>query len=357
MHNPKNPYSLHRELLMNAEPLWMGHLSPYIFENKPIAIHLEGIRSRAQRHFFGKDLDPEIHSRRFLELFDAIQRRLESSEGSALAREIKQIYDCSLEVLQSNIVDGVVIPNLLQVSSNSSGPIPNASFYLNRILKAILQESLDRKAGEILSSREIALLTFAKTTSACSTGQLDGIAIYFNHLPLEFRGAALATTAAQDSLKNYMDAFVQKILNETFSSRSLLDLLRTNAFSGQESHQTLYLKNRLYKQVGFHHQLTFDPHAGMIDDGVFQASLETLMEKFFQVCTPEKLIQGLQCEVNRSLKDSKAGLMVPLDRFFDSLPANKEDLIGLNEEDGSVILIAKGAVALLENFNLIKSCD
>src|SRR5262249_4652690 len=119
----------------------------------------------------------------------------------------------------------------------------------------------------------------------CNKGQRDGLAMYYNQLPMEYR-------IVENHLTEFLDESVQKVLNDVFASQDLLkEITGLTTLSGslafEGSHQTLYLKNRLHLQVRLKkHMLEIDRHNFMIYYIIFKAPLKKVKEFFFKIFSP-----------------------------------------------------------------------
>ena len=291
-----NPYQLHNQLttFVQQEDLLSSFRIQTPYQDILINFPLSLWRQKSQtKPYTIQDLPQGISSEGFYELFSSLEER-------HLDEQIQQTYEKTLDKLKETILHGEVFTSLLRLPQNPQEPLAAATLHLYTILHFLLQQDPNRSAQDPFSPQERALLNFASLVTACKTGQLDGISIYYNELPLENRMGSHAQTQGEEALFHAVDASVQTTIHKVLSSDALLRELAQADFVGQQSHQTLFLKNRLHKQLGISHSLTFDLHGRMIHPNILSASSLHLIKSFFSHCSLRELTKNLQEEVQKS---------------------------------------------------------
>jgi len=287
--SPKNPYVLYQRLLdtHKKEALWTG---PF---KGPMRLSLARLQHRDPKvPFIKKDLPKEIPLQGFKPLVASLQERLEENEE--LKEKIQTLYGASLNELQANLLHGDLIVHLLQLPIEEADSIQEMTFYLYNILSYLWQLDGSYSAQELFSPQEEELLQFASMLNCCETGQKEAIVFYYNHLPMKNRVGPLAKTSCQEKRALFVENAVDASLHKVFAEEGFLRSLAKKEKVQEQIHQTLYLKNRLTKQVGLLMPVCFDLYAEMIDNEIVRAPLATLMTTFFQFFTEGKLVKQLQ---------------------------------------------------------------
>jgi hypothetical protein len=235
---PKNPYTLYKKLQ----------------EEEPLIAEFAGWRKRAAlKNYTFADIGQSICPKA---LFESLEKKGVNKE------EIDFLCNgANLQELKDNILGfGKLIPSLLTQKGASQDSLPLVTYYLHSILKEIAQEDDTRLNGK-LSNRECRLLKFASMVKECQTGQADAIAQYYIYsVNKQARGTK------ETKIEEVVDNAVQIAIKKALGSEALLKELAGEQFIKQQSHQTLYLQNRYYKQIGLRHTLRFDSHTHTLYD-------------------------------------------------------------------------------------------
>ena len=115
-----------------------------------------------------------------------------------------------------------------------------------------------------------------------------------------------------EKMISIVDSSVQVQLNAMLADESLLKELTEMENPSQLSHQTTYLKNRLHKQLGLKHAVSFDMHTGVILDALLDKSTQDLLDPILKRCTPEYFIETQTKDWNAMLENDQT----PLDPIF-----------------------------------------
>lgn len=312
LNHKKNPYRIFQSLkkLSFSEP-------KYEIESE---FNLHTLRQRGEtRKLTIKDLPHDVPSNSFKRLFDQLNKRVKSlsiDQKQCVENYIQDNFANSLNALQANLLEKPLIPSLLDVKGVPDQPIESSVLYIYAILKMLLDKERESKSQVTspLYPHEELLLKISCCISNCQTGQRDGIAIYYNNLPPKYRnqmGPMIFHT--EEKVIQFVDRVIQKVLEEIFASREFLKrILPERALNGafsQHSHQTLYLKNRLYLQVGLRHQLTFDAHTGNVCGELLDVEPKQLLEAFFKLFTLKKVADQLKLDVSQAIKQEKSTYM------------------------------------------------
>ena len=161
----------------------------------------------------------------------------------------------------------------------------------------------------LLSPQEDLLLRVSVSISACPSGQRYGITNYYNSLPLEFRSSVAQLCAPEQKINDLIERTIQNVMNETFGDTEFwMSLLKISNVS-QLTHQILFLKNRLFNQLGLEHTLTFDAHSGTLYDSLLEMPLIDLLKAYFAICTVDKVIARLKRNAEEALQKKHVGYM------------------------------------------------
>jgi len=311
LQNPKNPYRIYQYLKKILEVEQQTPLSfalPFTpLNSQQICLNLEPIRKDAVVKVLTRaDLPVGIDLQTLLDLFLSIENRLnELKEEEKLKVEtcIQESYELPLTELKDNLLKNHFIPNLLNLPSHPDGIIDPMSLYLCRILKAILLKSKNKKATDLLSPQEEMFLTFTRSINNCVTGQKDGIILYYNNLdPQDRINNPHINSKEANTIQNFVKSAYQSLLNHLFASETLLTNLTGKIEESQASHQTLYLKNRFHQAIGLQHNLTFDPHTGVLNDTLLskcEMSPKEVLEEIARLIAPNLLCQWIKKEIDQ----------------------------------------------------------
>lgn len=374
MHNKKNPYKLHNSLkkIIETEPLVDLSSSVVPINGKDVGICIETFRKRAiKREFTYKDLPANVPRDGFKILYERLENRindLSQREKSAVEKYITDSFINSLDVLKTQFLGKPVIISLLMASGKPDQLMEPTVFYLFSILDAVLKA--DSKLGErmLLSPQEELLLRVSCSINECPTGIRDGITNYYNKLPLEFRaGREEELRGPEAKVAHLADMSMQRLLGEVFASQELVkDISRSETISLMP-HQTLYLKNRLHKQIGLNHRLILDFYSGTISDGLVDANLSLMMEAFFKQCTIEKMIAYLQKDVAETLQGKRIGYMdllytieptiLRIMKYAKLGPEKYSDYFVLDDDCKPLGVTVEGALLVLLTLEYLKLAD
>jgi hypothetical protein len=308
--DPKNPYTLHATLQK-------------ILQEEKLLDDFEGFRKRANKKAFTfADIPDGIVSPQ--ELFETMEQRGVDEE------EVKELCcGASLKKIKENILgEGKIVPALLAQKGSKDEPIPLTALYLYFILKSITDAD-DNRGSDKLSQRESQLLKFASMIKECATGQTDAIEQYY----INTIGIG-AINRSEEKIEEAIDSGVQMALKKALASDALLkDLIGT--IPKQQSHQTLYLKNRYHKQIGLIHNLKFDQHSGVIDSDLIEKDCHETLSIIKQHV---HLVQNLKQVFDQVLKGSHKlkityiEFIAYFEKKFNLDSQHYEDYIEFNEE-------------------------
>ncbi len=278
--NRRNPYTLFKELQQQRTVIPAVVLAYKKIEvgTTVFRIDLQGIRDHAatKSSYCFSDLPKSLAKSLanglgpdFLDkLFQSLDARLDRL--SAEKKQMTHAYICEqfrlpYEQLKPHLLQKPLIRRLLALALEPEDPIEQVHFELFSILDVLCrrQNSLN---DNILSEQEECLLSIACQLQTCSTGQRDGIQFIYNNLVStgEITATLHSDSDFEHDFKTLLHQIVQNELNHILTSSHLLSELIGENDNAQLSHQTLYLKNRLHKQLGLRHSLTFDPGSMMI---------------------------------------------------------------------------------------------
>ncbi len=307
--NPKNLYAIYSSL-QKEEPLVDIPVPSSKIEDLSCSFDVQGLRSATEKLTFA-DL-PTIDKQFFENTFAELEKR-------------EAISDFKNNLLGWNSI----IPHLLKIEGEPDEPIPQSLFRLYTVIAYLTSLSNEREEGQELSKQEHELLTFANYVVQCKTGQEDGLASYYN-LVVKRGFSSRQQVAGEPSLaevKRFAESSIQTTLSEGFQNEDVLRNLiglPSNVEVSQASHQTDYLKNKLFRLVGLQHTLTFDQGTGTLMDELIDKSAPELSEAFFKKVPFSKAVHDFQEKFNREWK-AKGEPPVASDRIIEVLRGHLND--------------------------------
>lgn len=319
--NPKNPYILYQNLKKTVaaekeKPL-VVQLPEELVDADKICLYPEGIlRDVPPKLYIRSDLPQDISFQTLNDLFASCEHRLNESPKniqSQLRGYIENSWQTSFKKLKNNLCDNPFISSLFTLPDNPDMPIDSASFYLHRILKAILEKSNSRREQEILSEQEEMLLSFSVSIADCAIGQRDGIVRFYNSLDLrdswnDLKGVAPDEEKNQGcAIKAIVRSAYQALLQEIFTDEKLIARLSGKSVVSQGAHQTLYLKNRFHQAVGLQHTIKFDPHTGVLEDELMKQvenNPQEVLKQIYNLILPSSLCKTVIKDLNLAFKNA-----------------------------------------------------
>ncbi len=331
---PKNPYTLHQKLQkirQEEQLLPYGPLGKILFTTAQgkfaaaVALDLAGMRKRAEKtSYTAADLPDDIPEDCLLKFFSSLENRLAALAKDKMKQHEKKLLEKAIsEICQGSTLSdlkdqtigfGKEIPRLLKLAGPKDQPIDTTVFYLYAILHAIMAKSSLHQSDEPLSPQELMFLKFLSQVQHCDVGQRDAIATYYNILSPAQNSQPKASVTAVKKVEQCVEQAMQAALHAAFASDEVLEEIAKGKV-GQQSHQTLYLMNRLYLQAGLCHTPQFDLHTGVLDDS-FVACTETIdlakgtglmAEKALQMVLagipPQKLLLLMKTTIATAIKN------------------------------------------------------
>lgn len=275
--NPKNPYALYCRLKKAAE-------EPLLPCDNPVIV-----KCREARNTLSFADLPVIDKKLPRALLNRLKKR---PNITAYLNEINfKLAELEAQLFGVNSI----VPRLL-----AAGPahiIRNDHYYLYSIFKAIEEATP--------SDQEEMLIKFGFSLQACATGQSDAMALYYNALPVKYR-TRKGLEGEMERVRSLISASVQHQLHRILSEESLLkEILFVNPVE-QVSHQVLYLKNRLCRQMGLEHEVVLDPGSGTLYNFLIDIPAETLLAAVLKRCAPEAFIEQAYRDLGGVIADDPA---------------------------------------------------
>lgn len=352
----KNPYVLFQRLKeMTEQPLIPFEPAPQVVCGRKVRFNLNTLRANAVDHVYTKeDLPRDIPADGFARLFQSLHDRLNElpiEKQQAVAKYIREAYIHSAQRLQELFLEKPLIQNLLAAKHTLCPVIDSAAYFLFNILQFIYSKEFRLKEGEVLTEREDCLLKVSCSINECSTGQRDGIINYYNRLPVEFRSnVARVHRGSEAKVNEVIDQTMQIVMNDVLADPNILLEVEPSASGHFAPHRTLFLKNRLFKQVGYRHKLMFDLHSQIIHDALLETSLCTLMEVFFKHLKVGTVIAQLRRALPAAMRQKQIGYMDLVNVMEGCGKMNVDDyrLVFDFGDDGEVLNVTElGALRLL----------
>jgi hypothetical protein len=366
----RNPYVLHQRLrkILSEEILIEPPVCTASFSDFKIAPDLNTIRSHALKRVYTiKDLPHHIPSDAFHTCFDKLLNRLKmlpEQNRQATIKYIKDGYLSPPERLRELFLEKPVIMNMLGVKDSMDRVIEPTVFYLYAILKFLMDQDDVLKPGQLLTEREDRLCQISCSINECPTGQRDGIVGYYNRLPIAYRASEEILRNSEAKVTDMIDSIMQSVLYDTCAEPALVAKITEESRISYGPHQTLYLMNRLHRQIGLRHRLVFDLNAGIVYQKLIEAPLDVLLKKFFEVFDLRKVIKRLRNEIAEGFKNKNivymdlANVLEPCVKAFYKLEKLNPELFAeyfeLSDELEPKGLTEKGAVFLMMGTQYLK---
>lgn len=314
--NKRNPYFLHQNLkqILTEEEI-LNYLTPVanILEI-PVVLDLATIRANAIKRVYRlKDLPTHLTSKGFHECFKQLYARLKQlpyHKHSETFSYIRQAYSNDPEKLEELFLKQPTIINLLAVKDYKEEVIESNVFHLYTLMRYVLDQNNELKTNQLLTDREERLLQIACSIGQCPTGLRDGIVSYQYRLPIEYRisdDKGLRESEAKVSC--IIDALYQKMAYDICAAPKFLGLIAPNSTYCFGPHQTLFLLNRLHKQLGIRHRLIFDFNSNTVNLNLVEAPLEVLMKAFFTLFDLNEFIKSVKIHIAEALRNNNVSYM------------------------------------------------
>ena len=248
-------------------------------------IDLQGIRDYAiaKNSYYFSDLPKGINANFLDRLFQSLDTRLDhlsAEKKQETHAYIREQFRLPYDELKPHLLQKPLIKRLLATVLPPENPVEQVHFELFSIFD-VLQRRKNCLNEKILSEQEECLLSLACQLQDCATGQRDGIQFIYNNLVStgEITSTSHLDSDFEHDFRSLLHQIIQNELNHILTSSNLLSELIGENSDKHLAHQTLYLKNRLYRQLGLRHSLTFDFHSTTISPKLFD------MDEKRAICT------------------------------------------------------------------------
>lgn len=374
LRNKKNPHRVYYTLKTTLEKEQLVEVSSQrnSIGGKAVFLDLATMRERGKAQVTFKDLPEGIHPTTIKTLFENLEDRLNAlhpQERAKAEKAIKEfteedtVYDLKASLMSMNEVE-----RLLKLKGSPEDPVDRHKLYLYTILRCILDKSNELSSDSLLSPQEEMLLKVAVAIKRCSTGQRDSIGINFNLLPIDYRAGLQGKDDATSRIYQVVDNSVQSVLRDIFKDDAgfLAEVTGEKANQVNEgAHQTMYLMNRLHKQLGLQYCLQFDQHTGFIYDTLIDEETKKLVEGFMQYCSPLKVINQAQKDISEAIAKKKISYVQVLGLIEKNLSEREQNgvwqprYMKFNKDDKYKLypqgITEVGAAVLLKAIGYLKS--
>lgn len=341
--DPKNPFVIFNQLQIQVpKESWMETSVVHSW-------NLQTLRKKgAVIKYQLSDLPEGVNETTLNDLYKTLSKRLESLEGEEkekIKHYIMEAIGYKFEDLKMAFLTNPLIKQLVKISSSS---VSSLQYQFYSILKAIFDSNNECQPGELLSMREDMLLKISVTIQACETGTRNGIETCFDLLPEKYKTRiAEKHHAPADQL---IDDAIQRTFNELFT---YIIPAKISKDVSQSSHTTLYLKNRLFRQLGIRHELVFDLYSKELPDELFTYSANALfsmtIENFQVEAVVKKIIKGSAELFNKKTKSFLSNVTDLIGKAEGAISGeNYPQYIEIDENFAPIKLTKKGARAMLK---------
>ena len=362
----KNPYNIFQSLqAFLDEPYFQ--LSAF----NVLELDMRRIREMAQTLDYTVQMLPHDVTRENIErLFGNMVTRFEAlseDEQTAVGESVRSLL--GVEEQGSNFSNKVLnIPSLqdeffradgliskwLSHAPVGGGRIDSSHFKAFMILKSILDvnESIVDSV-KLLTPQECLIVNFINCVINCSTGQKNGIEVLYKELPKIYQ---VSGNSDDQVVNEIVRTTVQRSLNEAIQEQVRVVV---GGIDPQEVHQILYVKNRLFRQLGLEHKLEFDLHTGVLSEAVLdynpQQMFLGIVEKFQQIL-PRKILENINDMIKRDPKQTEgaSSYYVLFSEIFEHHKREIEDCVEFDANYKLTGLTPLGALTLLQEVGVVK---
>ncbi len=374
-----NMYVVHRRLLARKhEPVDLPSIS-FRYKEGDFKANFNAVLSdvklaKAKLLTFG-DLSRDylkVQPNGFLEFFTRLEARYQT-----LSTHKKIEYDAELEIYGSfreikTRCDGLFSRIRYWMNFTSDDPekvVPAHTAKLYALLDNVLKQSADLEEGHVFSGQESAFLGLLLSINRCATGQDEGIAVAYSCLPRKVKEDIITsyTSLGKEVVHNFLASLVLEGLSHVEASISkdcplMRDLLLEEPSFEQLVHQTLYLKNLLFEDLGFDHTIILDRHSGWIDKSLRDKSKEEILAVIAKHSMPDLLgflvdklknAIGKMVDPDKTSRERATRLYNAILSFLEEKGIPAERVYSYDEEIDRVEFKEEGALILLEKMGYI----
>lgn len=368
------PYTLYFKLKKYAED------EPYIdvpivnenIDGQDFNWNLSSIRKKAVwSHYTVDDLPTGVSIVVLQKMFNEMAIRLNKlndTEKLSVMKEISTIIygnqlisnqtrNNSYNIIRDNLLHNNYIQALLETPSiTDNNIVSNEKFQLFACVKSILDSDAVLKRNERMSEREYNLIKFANNIQECVIGRVDGIMRYYVDLPITYKKGSLKggedrRSKVEEFLEVVYQAEVKTVLNQESLIAELSGVLPGNLQN--QSHQSLYLINRLGKHLGSNEPIRYDGYNNIIHENIlmgkptdqYTATIKRLLISNFIKSLLNKAKEGFK---EYCLYQGMADILGIIETDL-----QPQGYINYDEDADILTLTIKGAVVLAHKFGYI----
>ncbi|MBP9694740.1 MAG: hypothetical protein KBE16_08545, partial [Alphaproteobacteria bacterium] len=299
----KNPYNILQRLeAKRAEPMNWGNINPSIEI-------LNGYSLSFNSFFFGSEMKeivirvgqlPKV-SHDFIERhLSALKSRFATEEG--LIDQVKELTGYSFENIEEKALADRLLARHLSFEGGEDAIVPIITARFIAIAAYIDTLSEAKNSGDDFSDQEMAFIKMLSSIMLCATGKSDGIGRYYlNVLPASCRygqGAAPAPESRlvdlpHDQSKLVICEILAEEIEKMFSGSNAM-MKRIVGVRGEiqeASHQGLYLRNLLGKDLFGSTKVYFDPYTELLYEHLVALDKQEAMQIFFTYFKPSSFVQ------------------------------------------------------------------
>lgn len=340
--DPKGPYALFKELCQRSKEeidLSTLRIPEEVLEENRVQINPLYLKTLPRRALTFKDLP--AHSKSFLEEMTKVL-------DQKPALEIETILGESYHHLKTGALGGYVLQNLLNVNGGPDDLVPVIARKFVQCVAYIESLSADVDPGCIFSPREYAFLKMLAIIQNCQTGKEGGILVYHSSLPLSTNSFPNEGEELKQKAIFFLNTFisqeVQLFLNSNSAFLKSIIGMKPHEKIRQEVHQSIYIQNLIWPDVGLLHTPTFDMHAQSLYQKIVDSSKWEVLNHFYAHFVAHDRINSLLRVVNEDLQRKNSCTFMVLSSLMDSsqmMHAWNLDIMG------TATLTERGAIHLL----------
>jgi hypothetical protein len=167
----------------------------------------------------------------------------------------------SSSALHFENLQSVVFKNILQEPEKENVSLNKAMF--SSILAYIYDQPLTSSTGQLLTERDKAVMMFSESVQNCRVGKIEGLRMMYTMLDPKYKfNVAEQDSSAVSFAKGVVRSFFEQKIHFMISSttpftRELTDTQPGTAIP-QLAHQSRYIRNKIFPQLGLPCTLEFD---------------------------------------------------------------------------------------------------
>ncbi len=351
--DPQNPFNFYKLLAKRRTEvveLDKSQLPTETFDGTTVRLNQGYLKKLPEATILFKDL-PKYSKDFFKDMKSEIGKLLKENKDLGNEIEILTGFEnkfgtSSYSSLMQSALGSNYLSNLINIKNISQDSvIMHNSAKMVAIVSYI--ESLDNKPHKesSFSVRQETFLKMLASIGGCYFGKDEGLSLYYNKLPETAKFKFTDKPMAQE----FLESTIRHDVEDMFSGENTFfkELIGMQPYEKvkEVSHQSLYVKNLIGKDVGLVHSLKFDTHSQLFYKNLVDQPKRIVIKTFYKYLIPHVLINSVIRNANEELKQHNASLYATLSVLIDE--NHNEKSWYFSTSTGEITLTHYGALQLL----------